>query len=79
MTIWDNIVKYTRLFLHPDTPWYVKAILAAAGLYLISPVDLIPDWIVGLGFLDDIAVVPLLVTVAYRLLKKNKMNHTSHR
>jgi len=79
MNIRNTIVYYARLFLHPDTPWYVKAILAAACLYLISPVDLIPDWIAGLGIMDDIAVVPLLVTLASWLLKKNQTSRTSHR
>ncbi len=77
--MWNKIIYYGRLFFHPDTPWYVKTILALAGLYLISPVDLIPDWIIGLGIVDDIVVVPLLLSIAYRLLKKNQTNPTVHR
>ena len=78
MKMWNSIVYYVRLFFHPDTPRYIKAILVAAGIYLISPVDLIPDWIGGLGIVDDIAVVPLLVSVALGLLKKNEKNRSSH-
>jgi len=78
MKMWNTIVYYIRLFFHPNTPRYIKAILIAAGIYLISPVDLIPDWIGVLGIVDDIAVVPSLVGLALNLLKKNEMNRSSH-
>lgn len=73
MNYLNTIVNSVRLFFHPATPWYVKAILAVAGIYLISPVDLIPDWIVGLGLLDDITIVPMLVGLALWLLRKGTM------
>ena len=63
-----KVVSYGRLFLHPDTPWTVKGILLLAMLYLLSPFDLIPDWIIGLGLLDDLAIVSLLVGWAIRLV-----------
>jgi len=79
MMRWQKMVEIGRLFFHPETPWIVKAILVVAGLYLISPVDLIPDWIVGLGIVDDIAVVSLLIGFAYRLLKKYDVDGSSQR
>jgi uncharacterized membrane protein YkvA (DUF1232 family) len=61
-----------RLLFRRDTPWKVKAILAVAIMYLLSPFDLVPDWIVGLGFLDDLTVVSLLVAWAIKIAEKNK-------
>ena len=43
-----------------DTPKYVKAILAGALGYLVLPIDIIPDTIAGLGWVDDVAVLALL-------------------
>jgi len=43
------------------TPLKVKALIGAALAYFIMPFDLIPDWIVGLGFTDDLAVVMMVL------------------
>jgi uncharacterized membrane protein YkvA (DUF1232 family) len=43
-------------------PWTVKAALAGTAVYLASPVDIIPDWIPGAGYLDDVLVVGLVVS-----------------
>jgi uncharacterized membrane protein YkvA (DUF1232 family) len=43
--------------LDPETPFRVKAILLGALAYFVLPADLIPDFIAGLGFTDDAAVV----------------------
>ena len=58
---------YLRLLLRKDTPWQAKLILAAALVYLISPYDLVPDWLLGMGIIDDFAVVSFLVWLALRL------------
>jgi uncharacterized membrane protein YkvA (DUF1232 family) len=62
-----TITSYARLLFHPDTPWVVKGILVLAIIYLLSPFDLVPDWIGGLGLVDDLAIVSLLVGWAIRL------------
>ncbi len=59
---------YLRLLLRKDTPWQAKLILAAALVYLVSPYDLVPDWLLGLGIIDDFAVVTFLVWLALRLI-----------
>ncbi len=59
---------YLRLLLRKDTPWKAKLILAAALVYLVSPYDLVPDWLLGLGIIDDFAVVTFLVWLALRLI-----------
>ncbi len=51
-----------RAFLAPHTPLHVKALMLLVPLYLISPVDFIPDVVPVLGWLDDIVVIPLLVS-----------------
>ncbi|NQU44967.1 DUF1232 domain-containing protein [bacterium] len=56
-----------RLLRHPRTPWISRAFVVLTLLYLISPLDLIPDWIPILGILDDLVIVPLLLWLAIRL------------
>lgn len=43
---------------NPDTPWYAQAMAAVLTAYALSPIDLIPDFIPVLGFLDDLIIVP---------------------
>ena len=50
------------------TPWTAKAVAALALLYLLSPIDPIPDFIPVVGLLDELVVLPLLVGLASRLL-----------
>lgn len=53
---------------HPDVPWHAKAIAAATVAYALSPIDLIPDFVPVLGYLDDIVIVPLGIMLAVRLI-----------
>jgi len=50
------------------TPFYVKVPALASLLYLISPVDFIPDFIPFAGYLDDLIIVPLLLKISIKLL-----------
>ena len=43
----------------PRVPWYAKAVAACVAAYALSPIDLIPDFIPVLGYLDDLVIVPL--------------------
>lgn len=43
----------------PRTPWYAKALAMGVAAYALSPIDLIPDFIPVLGYLDDAILVPL--------------------
>ena len=43
------------------TPWYAKVIAAIVVVYALSPIDLIPDFIPVLGYLDDIVILPALI------------------
>ncbi|MFP3541867.1 YkvA family protein [Rhizobium sp. SIMBA_035] len=52
----------------PRVPWHAKAVAGAVAAYALSPVDLIPDFIPVLGYLDDIIIVPLGILLAVRLI-----------
>jgi uncharacterized membrane protein YkvA (DUF1232 family) len=52
----------------PRTPLGAKIIAAAVAAYALSPIDLIPDFIPILGFLDDLLLVPLGILIAIRLI-----------
>ncbi len=56
---------------HPNTPWYAKAIGFFTIAYALSPIDLIPDFIPILGYLDDLILLPLLITVCIKLIPKD--------
>lgn len=64
----QEIKVYKRVLEHPDTPTEAKVLLGAAVVYLASPVDLVPDWIPGLGQLDDVVVLTMLVQRALKLV-----------
>jgi len=57
---------YRRVLQHPRTPRLSRWLLGFALLYLVSPIDLIPDWLPVLGQLDDLVIVPYLVRLALR-------------
>lgn len=52
----------------PHTPWYAKAVIVCVAAYALSPVDLIPDFIPVLGYLDDLLLLPLGIYLALKLI-----------
>ena len=52
----------------PRTPMAAKIVAGAVAAYALSPIDLIPDFIPILGYLDDIVIVPLGIALAVRLI-----------
>jgi uncharacterized membrane protein YkvA (DUF1232 family) len=55
----------------PRTPWYAKLLVAGIVAYALSPIDLIPDFVPVLGYLDDLILVPLGIALAIRLIPAN--------
>ena len=53
---------------HPGTPWYAKALAIFTVGYALSPIDLIPDFIPVLGYLDDVILLPGLIWLTLRAL-----------
>lgn len=51
----------------PRTPWIARLVVVVAVAYALSPIDLIPDFIPVLGWLDDLVLLPLLIWLALRL------------
>jgi uncharacterized membrane protein YkvA (DUF1232 family) len=57
----------------PHTPWYVKILAVVVAAYAFSPIDLIPDFIPVLGYLDDLILVPLGIWLVVSLIPKQAM------
>jgi uncharacterized membrane protein YkvA (DUF1232 family) len=54
-----------HLVREPRVPWTVKAAVVGLTAYLASPIDLIPDWIPGAGYLDDVLLVAIVVNYVF--------------
>ena len=52
-------------------PWYVKLFTACIVAYAFSPIDLIPDFIPILGYLDDVIILPLGIMFALKMIPKD--------
>src|ERR1700750_3091872 len=57
----------------PETPWYVKVLAVAVAGYALSPIDLVPDFIPVLGYLDDLILVPLGIWLVVSLTPQQTM------
>jgi uncharacterized membrane protein YkvA (DUF1232 family) len=70
---WARDIKRDVLALYlaardPRVPWYAKAVALAVAAYALSPIDLIPDFIPVIGYLDDLIIVPLGILLAVWLI-----------
>ena len=70
---WARTVERDVLALYlatrdPRVPWYAKALALVVAGYALSPIDLIPDFIPVLGYLDDLLLVPLGIVLVVRLI-----------
>ncbi|MET0334938.1 MAG: DUF1232 domain-containing protein [Rhizobacter sp.] len=61
------LIALWKLFKHPHTPRAAKFVAVAVLAYVLSPIDLIPDFIPVLGQLDDLLIVPLGIALVTRL------------
>ena len=52
----------------PRTPWYAKGLIFLIVAYALSPIDLIPDFIPVLGYLDDLILIPAGIWLAIRMV-----------
>jgi uncharacterized membrane protein YkvA (DUF1232 family) len=55
-------------YRHPRTPWYAKVLAALIVGYVFSPIDPIPDFIPGVGLLDEMVVVPMGILIAAKMI-----------
>ncbi len=75
---WKNKSKQLRsevyaLYLasrHPKTPWYAKVFAALVIGYALSPIDLIPDFIPVIGYIDDLIIIPAGVSILIKMIPR---------
>ncbi|HZT24705.1 MAG TPA: YkvA family protein [Pseudolabrys sp.] len=75
---WARRVKRDAYALYlaardPRVPWYAKFVSLVVAAYAISPVDLIPDFVPVLGYLDDVIIVPAGIALAIKLIPPEVM------
>ncbi len=58
---------------HPATPFLAKALAVVVVAYALSPIDLIPDFIPFLGYVDDVILLPVLIWMTVRLIPEHVM------
>ena len=63
---------------HPAVPWYAKALALIVVGYALSPIDLIPDFVPVLGYLDDLILVPLGIMLVIRLIPEEVLAECRH-
>jgi uncharacterized membrane protein YkvA (DUF1232 family) len=76
LSTWKQRARRLKTELHalylayrdPRVPWYARALAALVVGYAFSPIDLIPDPIPVLGYLDDLVLIPLGIALALRLI-----------
>ncbi len=76
--VWARTVKRDAYAIYlaarnPNTPWYVKVLATAVAAYAFSPIDLIPDFIPVVGYLDDLILVPLGIWLVVSLIPEQAM------
>jgi uncharacterized membrane protein YkvA (DUF1232 family) len=64
----QDVVAVALAMRDPRVPWYAKALGACVVAYALSPIDLIPDFIPVIGYLDDLVLVPLGLVLMLRLI-----------
>jgi uncharacterized membrane protein YkvA (DUF1232 family) len=70
---WARTIKRDVMAIYfvsrdPRVPWYAKVLAACVAAYALSPIDLIPDFIPVLGYLDDVIIVPLGILLVIHLI-----------
>ena len=81
---WAHIAKRDVMALYlaardPRVPWYLKALAAMVAGYALSPIDLIPDFIPIVGYLDDLIILPLGIVLVVRMMPKAIMDDLRRR
>jgi uncharacterized membrane protein YkvA (DUF1232 family) len=76
--IWARALKRDTYAIYlaarnPNTPWYVKVLATVVAAYAFSPIDLIPDFIPVIGYLDDLILVPLGIWLVVSLIPEQAM------
>ena len=71
-----EVAQLWKAFFAPETPFFLKAATLFVVFYLVNPIDILPDFIPFLGWVDDIILVPLMVSwIVSRLPVKVRADH----
>jgi uncharacterized membrane protein YkvA (DUF1232 family) len=73
-TIKLDVVAIWLAARDPRVPWYAKLLAASVAAYALSPIDLIPDFVPVLGYLDDVIIVPVGIMLTVRLIPDGLMD-----
>ena len=70
---WARAIKRDVVALYiaardPRVPWYVKLAAAAIAAYALSPIDLIPDFIPVLGYIDEVILLPVAIALVIKMI-----------
>jgi uncharacterized membrane protein YkvA (DUF1232 family) len=71
---WESLTAFLRLIRayakgeFREVPWQKLVLIVASILYFLTPIDVIPDFVVGLGYLDDAAVIAWVVSAVRSVL-----------
>lgn len=68
--IWDKVMSLWKFIQDPEAPWAGKAIAIGALIYLVSPIDAIPDFIPVAGLTDDVGIILAAIAKLASDLKK---------
>jgi uncharacterized membrane protein YkvA (DUF1232 family) len=69
-----EVYALSLAYQHPETPWFAKVFAGLVIAYSLSPIDLIPYFIPVLGYLDDLILVPLGISLAIRMIPEAVMD-----
>ena len=62
-----RVLLTVEILGHPETPWYVRTLAFIVVAYALSPIDLIPDFVPLLGYVDDLILLPLGIALVVLL------------
>jgi uncharacterized membrane protein YkvA (DUF1232 family) len=74
----DTVAVYLAA-RHPETPMIVRLLAMAVAAYALSPIDLIPDFIPLLGYIDDVILVPIGLIFVVRMLPSHVLEESRER
>jgi len=73
-TLMTNVYILNRGISDPRINWYIKILSLLIVAYVVSPIDLIPDFIPVLGLLDEVILVPIALSFVVRLMPREIYN-----
>ncbi len=71
-----DVIVLWFVLKNPATPFLTKSVAVVTVAYAVSPVDLIPDVIPLLGYLDDLIIVPILIWITLKLVPQTVLNQS---